>query len=112
MGELPERSCLALEDDEIDKLFLAALENSSQDTDEVREVFSTLIKTTLRYRDQMLEHKGVVVTVEDVRTALKWLVPCLATGQVPKTDDKLRLDLLKIWVDELKRLGKPHVYLT
>jgi hypothetical protein len=43
-----------------------------------------------------------VVTVEDVRIVLEWLVPSLSSGRLPVTDNKLRLDLLKIWLDELK----------
>jgi hypothetical protein len=101
-----------MDEGDIERLFLSVLENASQDNDAVREVFAILIKTTLQYRDHMLESRGIVVTVEDVRTALGWLVPCLATGQLPETDNKLRLDLLKIWLDELKCLGSPGGYLS
>jgi hypothetical protein len=101
-----------MEDKEIEKLFLSVIEHASQNTDAVRQVFSTLVKSTLRYRDQMLESRGIIVTVEDVRTALGWLVPSLTTGQLPKTDNKVRLDLLKIWLDELKCLGNPNTYLS
>ena len=101
-----------MEDEDIYKLFLSVLENSAQDTDAVREVFSILIRSTLRYRDQMLASKGMVVTVEDVRTALKWLVPSLTTGLLPKTDNKISLDLLKLWLDELKAYGNPKIYFS
>jgi len=60
----------------------------------------------------MLESKGIVITVEDVRIALGWLVPSLKTGRLPETADKIRLDLLKIWLDELRSLGHPEVYLS
>jgi hypothetical protein len=106
------RRQVVMDEGDIERLFLSVLEHASQDNDQVREVFATLIKSTLRYRDHMLESRGTVVTVEDVRTALGWLVPSLATGQLPKTDNKLQLDLLKIWLDELKCLGKPNRYLT
>ncbi|MCG7851390.1 MAG: hypothetical protein MIO92_02605, partial [Methanosarcinaceae archaeon] len=53
------------------------------------------------YRDDVLASRGEVVTVEDVRTCLGWLVPVLATGNMPNTDNKVRLDLLKLWVEEL-----------
>ena len=101
-----------MEDEDIYKLFLSVLENSAQDRNGVREVFSILIKSTLRYRDQMLASKGRVVTVEDVRTALKWLVPSLSTGLMPKTDNKISLDLLKLWLDELKAFGNPKIYFS
>ena len=101
-----------MEDEDIYRLFMSVVEDSAQDTDAVREVFSILIKSTLRYRDQMLASKGTIVTVEDVRTALGWLVPSLSTGRLPKTDNKVSLDLLKIWLDELKAYGNPKIYFT
>ena len=100
-----------MEERDIYRLFLNVLENTAQNTDAVRKVFSILIKSTLRYRDHMLESRGVVITVEDVRITLSWLVPALMTGHLPQTDDKLRLDLLNLWVDELKYLGNPNFYL-
>ena len=87
---------------DIERLFLNLVENSGQNTDAVRNVFSILVKSTLKYRDHMLESKGVVVTVEDVRTSLNWLVPALAIGNIPETDKKISLELLKLWLDDLK----------
>jgi hypothetical protein len=101
-----------MEDEDIYKLFLSVAEHSGQTDDAIREVFSALVKSTLRYRDHLLESKGITVTVEDVRTALEWLVPSLKTGRLPDTDDKVKLDLLKIWLDELRTLGHPNVYLS
>ena len=94
------------------RLFLSVAEHSGQNTDAIRSVFSLLVRSTLRYRDIVLESKGIVVTVEDVRTVLGWLVPSLTTGQLPETDNKIRLDLLKIWLDELKPFGNPGIYLS
>jgi len=73
------------------------------DTEANRKIFSLLIQSTLRYRDEMLSSKGVVVTVGHVRTALGWLVPVLATGNMPETDNKISLGLLDLWMDELKK---------
>ena len=73
------------------------------DTDANRKIFSFLVQSTLGYRDKMLTSKGIVVTVEDVRTALRWLVPVLATGNVPKTDNKISLGLLDLWIEELQK---------
>ena len=94
------------------RLFLSVAEHSGQNTDAIRSVFSLLVRSTLRYRDIVLESKGIVVNVEDVRTVLGWLVPSLTTGQLPETDNKIRLDLLKIWLDELKPFGNPGIYLS
>jgi len=100
-----------MEDRDIYELFLSVAEHSGQTDDATREVFSALVRSTLRYRDHLLESKGITVTVEDVRIALEWLVPCLKTGRLPDTADKIKLDLLKIWLDELKTLGHPQMYL-
>jgi len=101
-----------MEEKEINKLFLSVLEHTSENTKPVREVFSVLVRSTLKYRDQMLASKGIRVSVEDVRIALEWLVPSLKSGQLPETHDKIRLDLLKIWLDELRYLGNPNAYLS
>ena len=107
----PIRKNVKLEEKNIYRLFFSVLEDAAQNTDTVREVFSVLVKSTLRYRDHMLESEGIVITVKDVRIALEWLVPSLKTGRLPKTNNKIRLNLLKIWLDELKHLGNPNVYL-
>ena len=91
-----------MEDKDIYMLFSDLVEKADQDNEPLKEVFKVLIKSTLRYRDNILKKKGVTVTVQDVRSALDWLVPALKTGRLPATDDKLRLDLLKIWLEELK----------
>ncbi len=101
-----------MEEEDIYKLFLSVAEHSGQTDDATREVFSALVRSTLRYRDHLLESKGITVTVEDVRVALGWLVPSLKTGRLPDTNDKVKLDLLKIWLDELRTLGHPQVYLS
>ena len=101
-----------MEEKDIYKMFLSVIEHPSQNSEAIREVFTILVRSTLKYRDRVLESTGVVVQVEDVRTALNWLVPALLTGQLPDTDDKIRHDLLKLWLDELKVFGNPHRYLS
>ena len=93
-----------MEDKDIYILFSDLAEKADQDNEPLKEVFKVLIKSTLRYRDNILKEKGVTVTVHDVRSALDWLVPALKTGRLPDTDNKIRLDLLKIWLDELKAI--------
>jgi len=94
-----------MKESDIYKLFLNMAEDSMQNNQAVKDVFSVLIRSTLRYRDHILESGGIVVTVEDVRVVLDWLVPTLNTGRFPQTDNKIRLDLLKLWLDELRYLG-------
>ena len=92
-----------MEDKDIEKLFLTVAQDPALDTDANRKIFSLLIQSTLRYRDEMLSSKGVVVTVRDVRAALGWLIPALATGNMPETDNKISMGLLDLWMDELKK---------
>lgn len=94
-----------MKDTEITDLFTKVADRPSSDREGLREVFSMLIRTTLLYRDRTLASEGIIVTVEHVRTALDWLVPCLETGRFPETDNRISLNLLKIWFDELKPPG-------
>ncbi len=91
-----------MEDQDIYRLFSNLAEKAEQDNAVMKGVFKTLIKSTLLYRDNLLKAKGVRVTVRDVQSTLDWLVPAIKTGRLPATDNKVRLDLLKIWLDELK----------
>lgn len=99
-----------MEDDAIYRLFSSVAGETAKDTPAVREVFSTLVRTTLKYRDTILMSKKIVVTVEDVRVALDWLVPALNTGNLPQMENKISLDLLKLWLDELKYLGASSMF--
>jgi hypothetical protein len=96
-----------MEDKDIYALFTNLAEKAEQDDEPLKEVFKILIKSTLAYRDNVLSATGAVVTVDDVRSTLEWLLPAFKTGRLPRTDDKLRLDLLKIWLDELKIYPMP-----
>ena len=91
-----------MEDKDIYKIFLSVSGESEDHYEPIKKVFSSLIKITLKYRDSMLDSSDIIITVEDVRTALEWLVPALKTGRLPKTDNKIGLNLLKLWLDELK----------
>jgi hypothetical protein len=95
----------AMEENEIAQLFRKIADASAADYQESREVFTSLVKSTLRYRDVLKQSRDTVLTVQDVRITLDWLLPAFTTGRLPKTDNKIRLDLLKIWLDELKILG-------
>jgi hypothetical protein len=91
-----------MDDQDVDKLFLKAAGGAVRHSPDVKKVFSILVSSTLRYRDWVKEEKGMVVTVEDVRVALEWLLAAIRTHQLPKTENRLRLDLLTIWLDELR----------
>ena len=81
---------------------MSVARGSAAKDDAAKKIFAMLVKVTLKYRDDLLATRGITVTVDDVRTALKWLMPALATGELPRTDQWVSLDLLKIWLEELK----------
>ena len=97
-----------MEDNDIERLFSSVAQGSTDQRAEVRDVFAVLVRTTLQYRDDMLESKGLIITVEDVRVTLECLVPFLETGQLPETADNIKPDLLKMWKDALGRLENSH----
>ena len=90
---------------DIEKLFLSVLEDSGQDTDDSRRIFSTLVRSTLEFRDRILATRDMVVTVEDVCASLEWLIPALAEGRMPETESEIRLGLLNAWIKELTPLS-------
>ena len=99
-----------MEEKDVERLFLSVAEASENQTREVKEVFSVLVRSTLQYRDDMLASEGVIITVEDVRVTLEHLIPFLETGRLPDTTEHVKLDLLKIWKDNLRRLENPDDY--
>ena len=98
-----------MEDKDIYMLFSSLAEKAELNNEPLREVFKILIQCALRYRDNVLRDTGIVVTVEDVRSALDWLLPALQTGRLPRADNEISLNLLKLWLDELK-LRSPSLH--
>lgn len=96
-----------MKDNEIHRLFESVSEGSAQNDAAAREVFSILVKATLKYRDRLLETEGITVTVEDVQIALNRLLPALATGEIPDTGHRISRDLLKLWLEELRTRRLP-----
>jgi len=93
-----------MEEEDLERLFLSVAETSEDQTSEVKEVFAVLVRSTLQYRDHMLASEGTIITVEDVRATLEHLVPFLETGRLPTETDHVKIDLLKIWKNSLRRL--------
>jgi hypothetical protein len=91
-----------VEGEVLQRLFMSAFAGTEKPSDAHREVLETLIRTTLDYRDLTLSAKGRIVTVRDVRASLAWLIPCLATGNIPKIEDPVHLGLLERWLEALK----------
>jgi hypothetical protein len=91
-----------MDESDIHRLFMRVAGRTSDLPEDVKRVFSILVSSTLRYRDALKKDLGVVVTVEDVRVALDWLLESMRTKRLPETNNALRLDLVKIWLDELR----------
>lgn len=91
-----------MDESDIHRLFMKVAAGAGNVPEDVGRVFSILVSSTLRYRDALKEDLGIVVTVEDVRVALDWLLASMRTKRLPETNNALRLDLVKIWLDELK----------
>ena len=103
-GLSSQGKCKRVDDKDIFKLFSSLAEGTARADHAVRDVFAKLIRTTLNYRDHLLESCNVIVTVADVRTALDQLIPTLKTGKLPEMENKIQLDLLKLWLDEFKKM--------
>jgi len=93
---------------ELETLFSSIMDEPKTFHEGARRIFDILIRVTLEYRDQMLASRDIVVTVEDVQTSLSWLVPCLATGNIPKMENPVCMALLERWLDALKSLPNKH----
>ncbi len=91
-----------MDESDISKLLMSIAGNVGRVPDDVRAVFSILVSTTLGYRDRVKNEWGLVVTVEDVRVALGCLEEALTTKKLPSTNDAVRLELVKLWLDGLK----------
>lgn len=91
-----------MDESEINKLFLRVSASVVGASEDVKKVFSILVSSTLRHRDSLKEDLGIVLTVEDVRVALDWLLESMHTKRLPETNNTVRLDLVKIWFHELK----------
>ena len=58
-----------MEDKDIYMLFSSVAERPAVHDESVRKVFSSLIKSTLRYRDQMLKSRGAGPTSASARSS-------------------------------------------
>jgi hypothetical protein len=94
-----------MDESEINKLFMRVAAAAGKVPEDAGKVFSILVSSTLRHRDHLKEELGIVLTVEDVRVTLDWLLASMQTKRLPSTSNAVRMDLLKIWLDELRTNG-------
>jgi hypothetical protein len=98
-----------MDEPDIHRLFMGAVQAREHDTEPVRRVFSSLIRATLAFRDEALALRNQTVTVEHVRLSLDWLPFSLTTGCVPDRIGDLSRGLLEAWIAALR--GTPRVEL-
>jgi hypothetical protein len=92
---------------ELETLFRTLAEEPGTFSEHGRKILAMLMTVTLEYRDQVLASREIIVTVEDVRDALSWLLPSLATGNIPNLENDLAAALLERWVHALTGVTKP-----
>jgi hypothetical protein len=90
-----------MDETEIGELFNLIKGDAGDIPEDLKNVFSVLVSSTLCYRDRLKQDSGTTLTVEDVRVALDWLLEWMHTNKWPTSNHAVRLELLKIWVEEL-----------
>lgn len=90
---------------EIDALFEKVASEAAYADEGVRQVFKSLVKTTLAYRDHLKQSQAIVLTVYDVRVVLDRLVDFIQSGKVPKTDNMIQTGLFRRLIAALTENG-------
>jgi len=85
----------------IQELFQQLMARSQSAGPSAKRLSALLVESTLQYRDKLYVEKGIVVTVEDVRKSLDWLLPALSTGNIPHLGNEIQDGLLRKWISEL-----------
>lgn len=101
-----KREACSVDRTELETLFRTIAEEPETFSESGRKIFDILTTVTLEYRDYLLASRGIIVTVQDVRAALSWLIPSLATGNIPNMENGLSAALLERWVRALKSVPK------
>jgi len=91
-----------MKDDDIAKLFGRLAEHFKDADDNTHRMFAMLVKTTLKYRDMLMEKTGVPLTVGETQKALDVFMEVIKTHKIPQGLDKNVHDLLILWLEELK----------
>ena len=91
-----------MDEDEITQLLWRVSDNVGQIPEGARVVFSKMVTTTLHYRNDLKKSTDTILTVADVRATIGWLVESLHTKRLPESRNAIRLELLKLWLEELK----------
>lgn len=95
-----------MKDDDIKQLFARLAEHFKDADDNTHRMFSMLVKTTLKHRDELLKKTGVSLTIGETQKALEIFMEVLKTRKIPPKLDKNVHDLVILWLEELKT----HLY--
>jgi len=68
----------------------------------VQEMFSMLVKVTLKYRDMLVHSGGVPLNVVETKGALDAFMEVMQTHKIPQNLDKRVHDLVVLWLEEIK----------
>jgi len=85
----------------IQELFQQLMTRNQSAGESAKRLSALLVESTLQYRDELYLKRGIVVTVEDVRKSLDWLLPALSTGNIPHLGNEIQDGLLRKWISEL-----------
>jgi len=91
-----------VKDDDIAKLFARLAEHFKDADDNTHRMFAMLVKTTLRFRDMLIEKTGIPLTVGETQKALDAFMEVLKKRRIPPNLDKNVHDLLILWLEELR----------
>jgi hypothetical protein len=91
-----------MKESQIEMLFERLGKSTKDVPEDVQKIFSTLVDTTLDYRDRLKKESDMIVTVEDVRIALDWLLEWVQTQRWPASDHLVRIELFRLWTQMLK----------
>ncbi|QTA81572.1 Uncharacterized protein dnl_39100 [Desulfonema limicola] len=92
-----------MDDLEINALFEQVCDNSKDQPEAVKHIFSVLLSSTLAFRDRIQKEKDIIVTVEDVTTALDWLFEFMQSQKMPDTNNSTQISLFNCWLGELNK---------
>ena len=90
-------------DDKDIKLLFERIAEHFDDADEnMKAMFSMLVRITLKYRDMLMHSSGAPLSVGETREALDAFMEVMKTHRIPDRLDKRIHDLVILWLEELK----------
>jgi hypothetical protein len=95
-----------MDDKKIEDLFAELSKEYSEIAPETKDIFRTLIHSTLTYRDE-LKKQGDILKVEEVQAALDYFISFIKESQIPNDIPQRQLELLTRWV---KAFNSPTVH--